>query len=191
MFWGSDNESPRPVRVVDELPQMLPNPVLCCQSLSVRATAYGLLTYSLRREFIIEPIVQWLNARRQAHSSWAGPVDSALAIEALVMYSLTSMQSVNSLSVSVEFKGAGKSKTRLLTLNEKEMGPHLITLDNFYGHVKVEVSGEGKAVMQLSNRYTVRNENGLADSPVKAFEQKQDVQLSQNNDELNLKTCHR
>ena len=119
MFWGSDTEPARPARVVGTMHHLLPNPTLCCQSLSVRATSYGLLTYTLRGEFIMEPIVQWLNARRHAHSAWTAAVDSALATQALVSNSLLSMQAETSMSVSLEFEG-NKKKSVLLTVNSLE-----------------------------------------------------------------------
>ena len=191
MFWGSDNEPPRPTRLVENHHHLLPNPLLCCQSLSVRATAYGLLTYTIRRELIIEPIVQWLNARRHSHSSWSASVDSALATEALAMYSVSSLPVETSLSVKVEFVGKMKSKVNVLTVNDLELGPHLISLDNFYGHVRVEVTGQGKAVVQLSSKYRVMAEKSLEESPVQAYEQEVQVQLVNNMQELLITTCHR
>ena len=191
MFWGSDNESVRPTRLVKNNPQLLPNPVLCCQSLSVRATSYGLLTYTIRGEYIIEPIVQWINARRHSHNAWAGPVDSAWATEALVMYSLYTTQPQTSMAVQLEFEGNIKKKSMMLTVNQMEIGPHVINLDNFYGHVRVEVMGQGKALIQLHNKYKVLKEKSLSESPVKAYEQDLQVQIMNETKKLMIKTCHR
>ena len=191
MFWGSDTEPPHKTQLVDSQPHLLPNLVLCCQSLSVRATAYGLLTYTARREFIIEPIVQWINARRHSHSSWSSAVDSALATEALMVFSVSSPAVETSLSVNVEFVGNMKKKVTVLTVNDVEMGPHVIQLDNFYGHVRVEVTGQGRAVVQLSSNYKALTEASLSVSPVAAYEQEVEVQLMKNNSELVMTSCQR
>ena len=95
------------------------------------------------------------------------------------------------MSVKVEFVGKMKSKVTVLTVNDLELGPHLISLDNFYGHVRVEVTGQGKAVVQLSSKYRVMTENSLEESPVQAYEQEVQVHLVNNMQELLITTCHR
>ena len=107
------------------------------------------------------------------------------------MFSLSNQAEETSLSVNVEFVGKMKRKVMVLTVNDVEMGPHVISLDNFYGHVKVEVSGQGKAVVQLSSKYRVMTGHSLEQSPVKAYEQEQQVQLRNNMQQLILTSCHR
>jgi hypothetical protein len=107
------------------------------------------------------------------------------------MFSLSNQADETSLSVNVEFVGKMKRKVMVLTVNDVEMGPHVISLDNFYGHVKVEVSGQGKAVVQLSSKYRVMTGHSLEQSPVKAYEQEQQVQLRNNMQQLILTSCNR
>merc|ERR1719219_948090 len=96
----------------DSKGRLLPNPVLCCESLSVRATAQALLTYSLRREFIIEPIARWINSRRRSPTSWSARSaavswDTALAVQALVAHSLAnSGETRTSLAITVRMRSS-------------------------------------------------------------------------------------
>ena len=114
-----------------------------------------------------------------------------MATQALVMYSLYTMQPQTSMAVQIQFEGNIKKKSMMLTVNQMEIGPHVINLDNFYGHVRVEVMGQGKALIQLHNKYKVLKEKSLSESPVKAYEQDLQVQMMNDTKKLLIKTCHR
>merc|ERR1719319_293874 len=131
---------------------LLPNPSLCCESLAVRATALALLTYSARREFIIEPIARWLNSRRRSAAAWSSAWDSAVAAEALVQHSLATSSSPTSLAVRVSVAGP-RAREAAFTLSSSEPGPHTLDLTNYHGELVVELQGEGVALLQVSSTY--------------------------------------
>ena len=51
--------------------------------------------------------------------------------------------------------------------------------------------GQGKALIQLHNKYKVLKEKSLSESPVKAYEQDLQVQIMNDTKKLLIKTCHR
>lgn len=199
MFWGGDKDPVRSYKADRSgLSLLLPNARLCCDSLSVRATAYALLTYTARKELIKEPIVQWLNARRHSAGRWSSGFDSVLATRALVGYALDNPAAGGepvSLSVNVQFSG-NKKLERTLSLGSGDAGAHTITVKNFYGHVKVETSGVGRGLVQLANKYRhFRNGGELLsekqESPVNAFDLIPRVEVTANRTKILLTTCQR
>ena len=167
MFWGSE-AGPSVTEVMEDEVRLLPNPVLCCQSLSVRATALALLTYTARRERLTLPIVHWLHSRRGGHSTWSDGVTSALATEALVAFALDSATEETNLAVRVDIRsGEGVVKTSFLTLNSVEKSQQLVTGGADDGVVTVTAQGRGRAVLQLSQHYSAAAE--VRRAPVKAF----------------------
>ena len=147
MFWGSE-AGPRPNTG-------LPTTLACCQSLAVRATALALATYTRRGERLRGRAVTWLHARRLHHSGWGDAVTSALATRALVLHSLAQPARDTSLSVRLELvaEDGSRGRTKLLTLNSREPGPHVIS-DTWRGAaVTARVAGRGRAVLQLSQLY--------------------------------------
>ena len=147
MFWGSE-AGPRPNTG-------LPTTLACCQSLAVRATALALATYTRRGERLRGRAVTWLHARRLHHSGWGDAVTSALATRALVLHSLAQPARDTSLSVRLELvaEDGSRGRTKLLTLNSREPGPHVIS-DTWRGAaVAARVAGRGRAVLQLSQLY--------------------------------------
>ena len=193
MFWGSeDPDSHRDSKIVDDQVHLLPNPVLCCQSLSGRATAMALMTYTRRSEILKEPIVNWLHSRRQGHSDWEDSVSTALATQALMEYAISEADHEETgLGVRLDILdyGSQKTTTKLLTINQWEMGPHEVTeaFSDLGGHVTVTVQGQGRAVLQLSQKYTLDNTAPLPASPVTAYQLQ--LQVSNSSDYVYLKTC--
>ena len=193
MFWGSEGpDSHRDSKLVDDQVHLLPNPVLCCQSLSGRATAMALMTYTRRREMLKEPIVNWLHSRRHGHSDWGDSVSTALATQALMEYAIGEGGTEDtSLGVRLDFVdyGSQKKTTKLLTVNQWEMGPHPVTefFSDIGGHVTVTVQGQGRAVLQLSQEYTLDDTESLPESPVTAYQLQ--LQVTNSSDIVYLKTC--
>ena len=168
MFWGSDE-------TLDTDPHhLLPNPVLCCQSLAARATALALITYTLRRERLREPIVSWINSRRQGHSGWGDSVTTALVTRALVEHALSQQEADTELGVRLEMMDQARSRVRrrLVTVNRKESGAHVFdeVWSGAGGQVVVTVEGEGRAVVQMSQDHTVSTREELDTSPVTAYQ---------------------
>ena len=193
MFWGSDiEETFRDYKYKEKLKQYLPNPVLCCQSLSGRATAMALMTYARRREIWRGPIVNWLHSRRQRHSGWGDSITTALTLKALLEDILNepNKESVN-VGVKLEFVDTqtGKTKTKLLTVNNMEMGPHIATerIGEMGGYVRVTAQGTGKAVLQLSQHYSNLDFNLLKKSPVTAYQMQ--LSVSSKGRFVHLKSC--
>ena len=193
MFWGSDGEDgQREVEISGDTQQILPNPVLCCQSLSGRATAMALMTYTIRRELLQKPIVTWLHARRHQHSGWGDSVTTALATKALVDYTILRSSSEEAhLGVRLEMVdfGTGKSKTKLLTINRWEMGPHSFE-ESFSiegGVVTVTIQGEGQAILQMSQEHSVTSTEELDVSPVTAYEL--ELRVWNNSKQIYLESC--
>ena len=169
MFWGSE-VGEKVTAVVEEELRLLSNPVLCCQSLSVRATALALLTYTARRERLTLPIVQWLHSRRGGHSTWTDGVSSAFATEALVTFTLDTETEETSLAVRLDFRSkTGTMKTSFLTLNRLEKSQQLVKAEADVEAVTVTAQGRGRAVIQLSQHYSASGETEVRTSPVRAF----------------------
>ena len=188
MFWGSAGEEDVGTRR-DDQGHLLPNPSLCCESLSVRATAQALLTYSLRREFIIEPIARWLNSRRHSATSWSSSWDSAVATQALVAHSLASPGPTTRLAIKVKLQGS-RTRQAAFTLSPSEPGPQHLGLTNFHGEVVVEVQGQGTALLQLSSTYTRPTTTALT-PPVTAWALEATAELSPNTSEVVVTSCQR
>ena len=185
MFWGSEEgqESQRRREVVEGQLRLGPNPVVCCQSLSVRATALALLTYTARRERLSLPIVRWLHSRRGGHSAWTDGVSSALATQALSTFALTSETEETSLAVRLEVREReGRVVTSYLTLNPLEMWQLVTASSDQAGLVSVTVEGRGRAVLQMSQQFQA---DSLSSSPVTAYS----LELSAGPGSL-LTSCH-
>ena len=93
------------------------------------------------------------------------------------------------LGVRLEFVDSvtKKVRTKLMTVNDYEMGPHIVTerFSEAGGTISVTVQGSGKAVLQLSQSY---NRESLSVAPVSAF----DTSLSVTSDSghVQLESCH-
>ena len=181
MFWGSEEgeDHQRTVVVEDEV-RLVANPVVCCQSLSVRATALALLTYTARRERLSLAIVRWLHSRRGGHNSWTDGVSSALATQALSTFALHSEPEETSLAVRLDMREReGRVRTSYLTINPLEMW-QVVRRSGQGGVLTVTVQGRGRAVVQMSQQYQA----GLSTSPVTAYSLEVSVGPS------SLTSCH-
>ena len=189
MFWGTDQNHQPPAHGT----LLQPNSQQCCDALAVRATAYGLLTYNRRREFIKKPIVNWLNSRRHSATKWSSTFDSSLALKALVEYALDNKGMRNTdLSVKVHFTG-NVDKKKTFYMREVDSGPLVMAVKNFYGHVKVETSGLGRVLVQLTNSYRHKT---IADtskemSPVNAYDLIAQAELINNDSVIVLSSCQK
>ena len=168
MFWGSEEGPGDQQRreVVGAEVRLGPNPLVCCQSLSVRATALALLTYTARRERLSLPIVRWLQSRRAGHTAWTDGVSSALATQALATFALHTETEEPSLAVRLDMRErGGRVRTSYLTLNPLEMW-QVVQRSGQTEVVTVTVQGRGRAVLQMSQQ----SETGVASSsPVTAY----------------------
>ena len=189
MFWGSEEggeggDHERRVVVEDEV-RLEPNTLVCCQSLSVRATALALLTYTARRERLTLPIVRWLHSTRGGHNSWTDGVSSALATQALATFALHSEPEETSLAVRLDMREReGRVRTSYLTINPLEMW-QVVRRSGQGGVVTVTVQGRGRAVLQMSQEFQA----GLSSSPVTAYSLEVEVR-SAGPRTATLTSCH-
>lgn len=71
IYWGKEAVPNPPFKYENQKPFLLPRLPYKYDASNVEATAYALLTYTVRQELIVDPIVMWLNAQRLTDGGWA------------------------------------------------------------------------------------------------------------------------
>ncbi|XP_005178924.2 CD109 antigen [Musca domestica] len=170
MYWGNSELPPPPKKLENQKWFSLPRLPYEYDSLNIETTAYALLVYVSRREFIIDPIARWLNAQRLNDGGWASTQDTSAALRALVEYTVHSrIREVSSLTVEIEASSQG-GKTQTLHIDDKNLAQlQSIDIPNAWGTVKVQAKGAGFAILQMHVQYNVDIEKFQTKPPVPAF----------------------
>ncbi|XP_055376431.1 CD109 antigen [Condylostylus longicornis] len=170
VYWGREEVPLPPTKLENQKYFSLPRLPYEFDSLNIETTAYALLVYVSRREFFVDPIARWLNAQRLTDGGWASTQDSAIALKALIEYTVHSrLREVSSLSVTVEATSL-PGETKVLTINDANFGrPQFIDIPNAWGTVRVQAKGAGYAILQMHVQYTVDIERFQTKPPVPAF----------------------
>ncbi|KAG8228773.1 hypothetical protein J437_LFUL007766 [Ladona fulva] len=170
MYWGIEAVPLPPYKLENQKPFALPRLPYKYDSSNIEATSYALLTYVARQEFMIDPIVKWLNSQRLTDGGWASTQDSAIAMKALSEYTVRSrLRDVLSLTVTVEATALpGVIKTLHVTDNNLAQ-LQKIEIPEAWGTVKVQAKGAGYAILQMSVQYNVDIARFQTQPPVPAF----------------------
>jgi len=145
----------------------------CDDALALRSTAYALMVYTERGEYMTEPIVRWINSRRKA--GWGSTIDTVLAADALLMWDARFPEKTGGsdaggggqMALEVDFGyeyprkfGAKRGKRELVVIKgDGSSRQHKLNLDklsmlNAKGNaVQIEGRGSGMAVAQLKTTY--------------------------------------
>ena len=121
MYWGNEEVPQPPSKLENQKYFSLPRLPYEFDSMNIETTGYALLTYVTRREIFIEPIVRWLIAQRLHDGGWASTSDTAVAMKALIEYTVrTRIRDVSSLTVSVEATSL-PGQTNKFIINDKNL----------------------------------------------------------------------
>jgi len=114
--------------------------------------------------------VKWLNSQRLTDGGWASTQDSAVAMKALIEYTVRQrIRDVSSLSVTVEATSL-QGHVRNLYVNEGNLAQlQKIEIPEAWGTVKVQAKGAGYAILQMSVQYNVDITKFQTQPPVRAF----------------------
>lgn len=170
-YWGKEKVPDPPYKMENQKPFLLPRLPYKYDASNIETTSYALLTYVARQELFIDPIVKWLNAQRLTDGGWASTQDSAVAMKALVEYTVRSrLREVSDLTVKIEAT-ALKNQTKPLHVNAKNWANlQRIEIPEAWGTVKVQANGAGYAILQMSVQYNVDITTYQTQPPVRAFE---------------------
>lgn len=170
MYWGSKEVPQPPKKLENQKWFSLPRLPYEFDALNIETTAYALLVYVSRREFIVDPIVRWLNAQRLNDGGWASTQDTSAALRALVEYTVHSrIREVSSLTVEVEASSQG-GKIQALHIDDTNLAQlQSIEIPESWGTVKVQALGAGYAILQMHVQYNVDIEKFQTKPPVPAF----------------------
>ncbi|XP_067001675.2 CD109 antigen [Anabrus simplex] len=170
MYWGKEKVPEPPTKMENQKPFLLPRLPNKYDASNIETTAYALLTYVARQEILVEPIVLWLNSQRLTDGGWASTQDTAVAMKALIEYTIRSkIRDVSSLTVIVE-PTALKEPVRPLHVTNKNIAQlQKIEIPGAWGTVKVQAKGAGYAILQMSVQYNVDVPQFQTPPPVQAF----------------------
>ncbi|XP_055919076.1 CD109 antigen-like [Eupeodes corollae] len=170
MYWGRDDLSSPPSKIENQKYFSLPRLPYEFDSMNIETTAYALLVYVQRREFMVDPIVKWLNAQRLTDGGWASTQDTGAALKALIEYTVYSrIRDVSALSISLEATSL-KDRTKSLFIDDSNLAQlQIVDIPNAWGTVKVQAKGTGYAILQMHVQYNVDNEKFQTKPPVPAF----------------------
>ncbi|GLH02408.1 CD109 antigen [Gryllus bimaculatus] len=170
MYWGKEKVPDPPYKMENQKPFLLPRLPYRYDASNIETTAYALLTYVARQELFIDPIVKWLNAQRLTDGGWASTQDTAVAMKALIEYTVHSrLREVSDLTVTIEAT-ALKNQTKPLHVNAKNWAQlQRIEIPEAWGTVKVQGRGAGYAILQMSVQYNVDIARFQTEPPIRAF----------------------
>lgn len=170
-YCGREHLPDPPTRTENQRPFSLARLPYKYDAENIEATAYALLVYVERREFIVDAMVNWLNSQRLTDGGWASTKDTATVMKALIEYTANQrIRDVSGLSVTVEAT-ALQGRPKVLHINDKNrVQLQTIDIPNSWGTVKVEAKGAGYAVLQMSVQYNVDIAKFQTAPPVKAFD---------------------
>ena len=115
----------------------------------------ALMVYTERGEFMTEPIVRWLNGRRKSAAGWGSTVDTLLATEALVMWSVKFGTEYTGTGVALEVE-AREGRRAIVVVGGQSLQDDLssvVSLDDASKSIAVEAKGHGLALVQLTSKY--------------------------------------
>lgn len=170
-YWGKEAIPPPPWKLENQKPFLLPRLPYKYDSSNIEATAYALLVYTARQEWLVDDIVKWLNSQRLTDGGWASTQDTAVALKALIEYTNRKrIRDVSSLTVTVEAT-ALPGKTLTLYVNDKNRAQlQVLEIPQAWGTVKVQAKGAGYAILQMSVQYNVDIGKFQTEPPVRAFD---------------------
>lgn len=121
MYWGNIEVPQPPTKLENQKYFSLPRLPYEYDSLNIETTAYALLVYVSRREFLVDPIVRWLNAQRLNDGGWASTQDSSIALKALIEYTVHSrIREVTQLAITVEATSL-PGQQKILHINDNNL----------------------------------------------------------------------
>ena len=129
---------------------------ICDESLSVRSTSLALMVYVDRGEFMTEPIIKWLNGKRSSSAGWGSTVDTLLATEALLKWSLKYKEDDEKIQGGVALEVNSRNGQRSIILNDLN---DFITLDSSTRSINVEAKGRGLALIHLQSTYSTTSQS--------------------------------
>ncbi|XP_037909514.1 CD109 antigen [Hermetia illucens] len=171
MYWGNIEVPQPPTKLENQKYFSLPRLPYEYDSLNIETTAYALLVYVSRREFLVDPIVRWLNAQRLNDGGWASTQDSSIALKALIEYTVHSrIREVTQLAITVEATSL-PGQQKILHINDNNLAQlQSIEIPNAWGTVKVQAKGAGFAILQMHVQYNVDIARFQTKPPVPAFD---------------------
>jgi hypothetical protein len=147
----------------------------CDDALSIRSSALALLVYVTRGEFLTESIVRWLNQKRQSSAGWGSTIDTLLATESLVLWSIKFGQDSSNIDGGLALEVDSKEGRRqIVVVGAKSLGHELANIIKLESHTKqisIEAKGHGLALVQLASKYatTSRDELDKENNELSAF----------------------
>ena len=171
MYWGTKEIPNGPSKLENQKYFSLPRLPYEYDALNIETTAYALLVYVSRREYFVDPIVNWLNSQRLTDGGWASTQDTSVALKALIEFTVHSrIREVSSLSLTLEATSL-PGKWQELKIQENNLGRlQSIMIPNAWGTVKVQAKGAGFAILQMHVQYNVDVERFQTKPPVPSFE---------------------
>lgn len=169
-YWGKEPVPAPPSKIENQKPFLLPRLPYKFDAINIETTAYALLVYVSRQELLTDPIVKWLNSQRLTDGGWASTQDTAMAMKALSEYTNRHrLRDVSYLTVSIEAT-ALPGQVKYLHVNNKNLAQlQRIEIPHAWGTVKVQASGAGYAILQMSVDYNVDIAKFQTQPPVKSF----------------------
>ncbi|KAK0087516.1 hypothetical protein PV326_005160 [Microctonus aethiopoides] len=171
IYWGREAVPIPPTKLENQKPFSLPRLPYRFDSENIETTAYALLVNIAQQQVDTLSIVRWLNSQRLTDGGWASTQDTAWAMKALMEYTVRSrIRDVSHLKVVIEPTAlAGQTKT--FHINNKNIAKlQTLEIPRAWGTVKVQASGAGFAILQMSVQYNVDIKKFQTQPPVKAFD---------------------
>lgn len=169
-YWGKEPVPAPPSKIENQKPFLLPRLPYKYDAINIETTAYALLVYVSRQELLTDPIVKWLNSQRLTDGGWASTQDTAMAMKALIEYTNRHrLRDVSYLTVSIEATALPGQVKYLHVKNNNLAQLQRIEIPQAWGTVKVQASGAGYAILQMSVDYNVDIAKFQTQPPVPAF----------------------
>ncbi|KAK6643489.1 hypothetical protein RUM43_004996 [Polyplax serrata] len=170
-YWGKEAIPPPPTKIENQKVFSLPRLPYKYDSTNIEATAYALLVYTARQEWMVDEIVSWLTAQRLTDGGWASTQDTAVAMKALIEYTNRKrIREVSSLTVTIEATALPGEVVTFYVNDENRAQLQTLEIPRAWGTVKVQAKGAGYAILQMTVQYNVDIAKFQTQPPVRSFD---------------------
>ena len=132
---------------------------------AIASTSFALLTYILRAQTSLgQPIVHWLQTRRNYVAGWSSTYDSVFALKSLVHYAIRHGDTIREYNLRVNISSSDnvyRMIEPISIVDENIIDMQRRSIQNVYGRVFMDVYGVGYALVQVRERVNIEFKNEL------------------------------
>lgn len=149
---------------------------------AISSTAFALLTYMSRAQtHVAQPLVYWLQTRRNFVAGWCSSYDSFFALKSLVYYAIRHGDTIQQYNLRVNISSSDnrfRTLDPIVITDENIIDVQTASIENVYGRALIDAYGVGYALVQMRVEVNVEYPELIRPVPYQAFHISLDVHLS-------------